>query len=152
MPLDSSPEQVVRAWHEAYRRRDVEGALAYMSEDFQRFGDSSGWVPMTKEQVGAMWKGFFNAFPDWTWEMTSLIASGDIVVCEFTETGTWTELYPILPGLTLEPTNTPFLDRDSDWFTVKDGLITEIRAYVTTNVERTYHLGETIQKYLAGNA
>jgi ketosteroid isomerase-like protein len=151
MTAESSPEQVVRAWNEAYSKRDVEGALAYMSEDFQRFGDSSGWAPMTKQDAGEMWKKFFGAFPDWSWEMTSLIASGDTVVCEFTETGTWTEPYAILPGLTLSPTNTSFLDHDGDWFTVKDGLITEIRAYVTNNVERVYGLRATIEKYLVDN-
>jgi ketosteroid isomerase-like protein len=147
-----TPEEVVRAWNDAYCKHDVDGALEHMSEDFIRLGDSTLWTPMTKQQSGDMWRRFFDAFPDWSWEMTSLIPSGDTVVCEFTETGTWTRPYHLLPGLTLEPTHTSFLDHDSDWFTVKDGLITEIRAYVTNNVDRAYHLAARVEEHLSAHS
>ena len=96
---------------------------------------------------------FFTAFPDWHWDMTSLIASGDRVVCEFTEKGTFTEPYPIMPGLVLPPTGESFTDYDCDCFEVKDGLITEIRAYVTNDIDRKFRFVSKIQEFLAtGNA
>jgi len=137
----SSPEQVVRAWNAAYIKHDVEGCLAYMSADFQRIGDSTLWLPMNKQAAAYTWAQFFAAFPNWTWEMTSLSTNGNLVICEFTESGTWTKPYTVAPGVTLQPTNTSFTDHDSDYFTVENGLITEIRAYITNNFERTYHLG-----------
>lgn len=136
-----SPEQVVRAWNNSYVKHDVQGCLAYMSDDFQRIGDSSFWLPVDKQLTAYIWTQFFAAFPDWTWKMTSLSTNGNLVICEFTESGTWTEPYNISPGVTLQPTYTSFTDHDADFFTVKDGLITEIRAYITNNFERTYHLG-----------
>ena len=35
--------------------------------------------------AGVKMENFFAAFPDWRWDMTTLIASGDRVVCEFTK-------------------------------------------------------------------
>lgn len=136
-----SPEEVVRAWNDAYVKHDVQGCLAYMSDDFQRIGDSTLWVPQNKQLTEYTWTQFFAAFPDWTWDMTSLNTIGNLVVCEFTERGTWTKPYNILPGVTLQPTNTSFVDHDADFFTVKNGLITEIRAYITNNFQRIYGLG-----------
>lgn len=98
-------------------------------------------------------ENFFTAFPDWRWDMTSLIASGDRVVCEFTEKGTFTEPYPIMPGLVLPPTGESFIDYDCDCFEVKHGLITEIRGYVTNEINRKYGFISKIEEFLAtGNA
>jgi len=137
----SSPEQVVLAWNDAYLKHDVAGCLAYMSPDFQRIGDSTLWLPMDEAAAAYTWTQFFAAFPNWTWKMTSITTNGNLVICEFTESGTWTKPYTIEPGVTLQPTNTSFTDHDADFFTVKNGLITEIRAYITNNFERTYHIG-----------
>jgi hypothetical protein len=81
--------------------------------------------------------------------MTSLIASGDRVVCEFTEQGTFTEPYSILPGLVLQPTGESFTDHDCDCFEVKDGLITEIRAYVTNEIDRKFSFVAKIEEFFA---
>ncbi len=82
---------------------------------------------------------FFKGFPDWTWELTNLIAAGEWVVAEFTETGTWTEPFEILPGHWLQPTGTPYLDRECILFRVNaEGKIDYIRNYVTQNLEKAY--------------
>ena len=81
--------------------------------------------------------------------MTSLMASGDRVVCEFTEKGTFTEPYEVLPGLVLSPTGESFTDYDCDCFEVKDGLITEIRAYVTNEIDRKFSFVAKIEEHLA---
>jgi len=136
-----TPAQVVLAWNLAYVRHDVATCLKYMSDDFQRIGDSTLWQPLSKQQVAYVWTQFFAAFPNWTWQMNSMSTNGNLVICEFTETGTWTKPFTPQPGTTLQPDYLPFTDHDSDFFTVKNGLITQIRSYVTNNFERTYKLG-----------
>ena len=148
-----TPEEVVRAWSDAYIRKDLDATGALMSDDFIRLGDSTHWTPIGKQDWRQIMVEFFAAFPDWRWEMTSLIAAGDRVVCEFTETGTFTKPYSIMPGLVLPPTGESFTDFDCDCFDVKDGLITQIRAYVTNELDRKYHFVSKIEQFLAsGNA
>jgi hypothetical protein len=144
-----TPEEVVRTWSDAYVNKDLDATLAFMSEDFVRIGDSSHWTPIKKQEWKEIMVNFFTAFPDWRWDMTSLIASGGRVVCEFTEKGTFTEPYPVLPGLVLPPTRESFTDYDCDCFEVKDGLITEIRAYVTNELDRKYGFVSKIEEFLA---
>ena len=153
MSKNATPEEVVRAWSGAYVRKDLDATSALMSEDFIRLGDSTHWTPINKHDWREVMEKFFTAFPDWRWDMTSLIASGDRVVCEFTEKGTFTEPYPIMPGLVLPPTGESFTDYDCDCFEVKDGLITEIRAYVTNEIDRKFRFVSKIEEFLAtGNA
>jgi ketosteroid isomerase-like protein len=149
MSKDMTPEEVVRAWSDAYVRKDLEATSALMSEDFIRLGDSTHWTPIGRREWKEIMVNFFTAFPDWHWDMTSLIAAGDRVVCEFTEKGTFTRPYPVMPGLVLPPTGESFTDYDCDCFEVKDGLITEIRAYVTNEIDRKYSFISKIEEFLA---
>ena len=142
MSSKRTAEGVVRAWSDCYVAHDIDGALAYMSEDFQRFGDSTNWAPIGKEAWGNQMKGFMAAFPDWRWDLSSLYVVGDnLVICEFLERGTWTVDYELLPGVVLPATGERYEDHNGDWITVdKDGLISEIRAYITNNFDRVFHL------------
>ena len=151
MSENMTPEDVVRAWSDAYVSKDLDATSALMSEHFIRLGDSTHWTPINKHDWREVMVNFFTAFPDWHWDMTSLIASGDRVVCEFTEKGTFTEPYPIMPGLVLLPTGESFTDYDCDWFEVKDGLITEIRAYVTNEIHRKFAFVPKIEEFLAAD-
>jgi steroid delta-isomerase-like uncharacterized protein len=152
MKTKMSPTEVVLAWNEAYTRRDVDATLEFMSEDFFRVGDSTNWAPVDKKEWGRQMRTFFAAFPDWSWDLTSLTATEDRVVCEFTEHGPFTKPFEILPGLTLRPTGTAFVDHDCDWFRInEDGLIAEIHAYVTNNLEREYHFVSQIMEFLGMN-
>ncbi len=76
--------------------------------------------------------------------------SGNTVSAEFDESGTWTGPYPVMPGFTLPPTNTSYRDHDSAWFEVDDdGLITEIRAYITNDFSAQFKTGEKVMAVLA---
>jgi len=153
MSENMTPEDVVRAWSDAYVSKDLDATSALMSEHFIRLGDSTHWTPVNKQDWGQIMENWFKAFPDWRWDMTSLTASGDLVVCEFTERGTFTDPYPVIPGLVLPPTGESFTDHDCDCFEVKGGLITEIRAYVTNELDRKYGFVAKIEEFLAtGNA
>lgn len=153
MSKDMTPEEVVRAWSDAYVSKDLDATVAFMSDDFIRLGDSTHWTPINKQDWKQIMVDFFAAFPDWRWDMTSLTAVGDRVVCEFTEKGTFTEPYSVMPGLVLPPTGESFTDHDCDCFIVKDGLITEIRAYVTNEIDRKFGFVSKIEQFLStGNA
>jgi predicted ester cyclase len=150
MTINMAPEKVVRAWNDAYTRHDLDTALAFMSDDFVRCGEATNWAPMSKQVWGAIMREFFVAFPDWTWELTRLVASGDTVVCQFVERGTFTAPYNIMPGLTLPPNGKGFVDHDCDWFRVNEaGLITELRVYASHNVEATYGFSSAIRAFMA---
>ena len=149
MSNNMTPEEVVRAWSDAYVSKDLEATAAFMSEDFVRIGDSTHWTPIGKQDWMAIMVPFFAAFPDWRWKMTSLMASEDRVICEFTEKATFSEPYAILPGLVLPPTGESFTDYDCDCFEVKDGLITEIRAYVTNEIDRKFGFVAKIEEFFA---
>jgi predicted ester cyclase len=145
-----TPEEVVRAWNNAYARTDLEKAKEYLSEDFVRLGDWSNWEPVGKDRWAAGQIGFFVAFPDWTWDLEHLTASGDTVVGEFVERGTFTKPFETIAGLTLEPNGKSYLDRDCLCFRVnEDGLIAELRAYITNNLDRTFHFEAQLSEYLA---
>ncbi|UFS59932.1 nuclear transport factor 2 family protein [Subtercola endophyticus] len=140
-----SPEEVVLAWNAAYVAHDIDTTLTYMSEDFVRLGDSTQWQPTDKETWGRTMKAFLAAWPDWSWDLTTITSSGNLVVCEFLEHGTWTKPMELAPGVVFEPTGEYFEDHDADFFVIgDDGLIKEIRAYITNNVERVYGLSARI--------
>jgi predicted ester cyclase len=149
--MTMTPEQVVRAWNACYSKKDVDGALQFMSEDFGRRGDHTNWEPIDKHRWAAEQKMFFSAFPDWGWELNSLLTAGEVVACEFTEHGSFTLPFVIMPGLTLPPTGESFIDQDGIWFQVKDGLITEVRAYITNNLDRTFKFVSRIEALFAAN-
>ncbi|GGF42058.1 nuclear transport factor 2 family protein [Subtercola lobariae] len=152
MSTRMTAEEVVRAWNDCYTTHDIDGALAYMSEDFQRFGDSTNWAPTGKQAWGDQMKGFMVAFPDWTWDLNSIHAVNEnLVVCEFLEYGTWTADFELAPGLVLPATGERYEDHNGDWITVNDdGLISEIRAYITTNFDRTFHLESKLTALMGG--
>jgi ketosteroid isomerase-like protein len=144
-------ERVVREWHEAYSRQDVDKTLSYMAEDMERSGEwSDGWITIDKQTWGDSMRAFFAAFPDWEWELTRLVASGDEVAGEFSEHGTFTEPYDLLPGLVIQPTGGFYEDRDGVFFRVNDeGLIAEIHAYVTKGLFRAFGFEAAIANFLA---
>jgi hypothetical protein len=148
-----SAEDVVRAWNEAYIAHDIDKALSYMSDDFQRFGDSNRWTATSKEEWGAQMKGFMKAFPDWRWDMTSLhVVDEHLVICEFLEYGTWTAPFELYPGAVLEATGQRYEDHNGDWIVLNDeGQISEIRAYITNNIERDLKISEKVATLLQAN-
>jgi ketosteroid isomerase-like protein len=145
-----TPEEVVRAWNDAYSNMDVDGAEKFFAKDFVKYADWSRWQPVGPERWAVGQKRFFAAFPDWKWEIEHLTASGDTVVVEFLEGGTFTAPYSPLPGLTLEPTNTAYQDRDCVVFRVEGDFIAEFRAWVTNDLDRKYHLEAKIAAFLEG--
>jgi predicted ester cyclase len=151
MSDSAESERVVRAWNDAYSRKDVDQTLTYMADDLERKGEwSDGWITIDKETWGISMRAFFAAFPDWGWEMTTLVAAGDMVACEFFEHGTFTQPYDLLPGLVIQPTGDSYEDRDGVFLRVNDdSLIAEIHAYVTKDLFRKFGFETAIAEFLA---
>ena len=151
MASAAESERVVRAWNDAYSRKDVDLTLTFMADDLERKGEwSAGWTTIGKGTWGSAMRSFFSAFPDWSWELTTLVAADDLVACEFFEHGTFTQPYDLLPGLTIQPTGASYEDRDAVFLRINDeGLIAEIHAYVTRDLQRKFGLELAIANFLA---
>jgi predicted ester cyclase len=144
-----SPEEVVLAWNDAYSRKDIGMAESFFSKDFVRYGDWSHWQPVGLERWAVGQRRFFSAFPDWTWEIERVTTSGNVVVVEFFERGTFTAPYEVLPGLTLEPTGAEYADHDCVIFRVENEKIADFRAFVTTDLERKCHFQSKVNEFIA---
>jgi steroid delta-isomerase-like uncharacterized protein len=128
-----TPEEVVRAFIEAYNKCDVDGMTTYLADDFVRFSNTSKtWRPMNKEEWKDMAVRFYAAFPDERWEVLSMVAEGDTVAIEVIETATFTKPW-VMPDVTIQPTGKTYSSRNSLFFQVnRDGLIQNYRQYAST--------------------
>jgi ketosteroid isomerase-like protein len=118
-----TPEAVVLAFLDAFNKNDLDGGMACLADDFVRLGESTKWKPMSKEIYRDMWARFADAFPDFKWETSCMVTSGDTVAIEVIETGTFTDPWA-WQGKTLRPTGKAYRSRISLFFRVnKDGLI-----------------------------
>jgi ketosteroid isomerase-like protein len=143
MKSKRSPEEVVRAWNDAFSRQDIDECMSYMSDDYVRHGDMSWESPMDRESWGTLLKGFNAAFPGWTWEISSFVVSGNTVIVEARESGVWTRPWEIF-GISLEPSGEAYDDQDAVFFEVRDGLIRQTRVYITNNCARIYQIDKRI--------
>lgn len=145
MTENLSPKEVVLAWNDRYSKKDVAGSVKYMAPDLRRYGDLGYWEPVGIGVWQDMQERFFAAFPDWHWDIQSIVGNGNKVVVEFLEHGTFTLPYEVIPGLVLEPTGESYEDRSSIHYEVNDdGLIQEFRAYYTNNLHRTFQFVERL--------
>ena len=118
-----TPEAVVLAFLDAFNKNDLDGGMACLADDFVRLGESTKWEPMSKEIYRDTWARFADAFPDFKWETSCMVTSGDTVAIEVIETGTFTDPWA-WQGKTLRPTGKAYRSRISLFFRVnKDGLI-----------------------------
>ena len=81
-------EEIVRAYFDALNERDYEGVAAAFSDDCEFVSVASG---VRFRGTGSMLHGlreFADAFPDWTVEVTNVVASGPHVATEWKTTGT----------------------------------------------------------------
>src|SRR5258708_8322817 len=138
-----SPEEVVRAWNDAFSRQDIDECMSYMSDDYVVHGGMSWESPMERESWGALLKGFNAAFRGWTWEVSSFVVSGNTVIVEARESGVWTRPWEIF-GFSLEPSGEAYDDQDAVFFEVRDGLICQTRVYITNNCARIFQIDKRI--------
>lgn len=126
-----SPKAVVQKFIDAYNSNDLEAAASLLAEDFERYSISTkSWEPMEKQAWMDMWTNFYPAFPDFHWEVLSMVADGDTVAVEVIESATFTGTWVLPTGKTIEPTGKGYASHTSTFFKInQDGRIQNFRQY-----------------------
>lgn len=98
----SVPDQVVRRFVEAQSAQDTASILACLDEDYVRYGEESGWLPIGKQHYQAMADNFVAAFGDFSWRLLHKVTDGDTVAFGFVESGVFHREWDLL-GMTVAP-------------------------------------------------
>ncbi len=120
-----SPRTVVRKFYEAFNAHSLGKSKGILSSNV--VVETSGGVSAKgREEAIALFRGWWEAFPDARAEVTDLVASGDTVVTESTFTGTHRGVLRA-PGLDAAPSGRAvIIPRDIHWFKLRRGLIVSI--------------------------
>ena len=145
-----TPLETFEEFVRTYNTHDMEANHALISPSFVRYGLTTGWQPMGFDSYKGIFKPFEAAFPDFNWEVTNIVASGEWVAAEIIETGTFTGAYEYRPDIVFEPTGQSYLCHYSIFVKVVDGLIAEYRLYEDSSFP--FQLGIDINKLLEGMA
>jgi steroid delta-isomerase-like uncharacterized protein len=130
----SSALQVVSEYATAMRARDSARMESLRAEGFQLdfvHGDAAEQDPLSAEETRMFWSFWFVAFPELDWEVTRTIAAQDVVVTQWTFTGTNSgPLEPSILGDPVEPTGQTIQLRGASFYDVSEGLIQRETAYL----------------------
>jgi predicted ester cyclase len=99
---DSVADAVVRRFVEAQSAQDTAAILACLDEDYVRYGEESGWLPIGKQHYQAMADNFIAAFGDFSWRLLHKVTDGDTVAFEFVESGVFCREWDLL-GMKVAP-------------------------------------------------
>ncbi len=72
------PKTIAVGFNDCINSRDIEGLASLMSDD-HRFVDTEGEVISGKEACVDVWRGFFEAFPDYRNVFASMATRDDVV-------------------------------------------------------------------------
>jgi hypothetical protein len=125
-------EAVVLRLAAAMNAQDLDALLACMSEDYVRYGEETGWQPMSKAAYKAFGENFFVPFPDVSWEILALVSQGNQVVLHIIERGTFARPWE-LNGRVIEPTNTAYATHAAVFFTVDADNLVQSYTYIHDN-------------------
>jgi ketosteroid isomerase-like protein len=133
-----SPEEVVRAFLDAYNVKDLDGAMACLAADFVGLAASTKWVPLSKASYRDKLTRTAFAFPDCRWETTNMVVSGDTVAVRVIWTGTF--LKPLVwQGRTRQPTGRGYRAQTCVFFRVNEnGLIQDHNHYENWDFLKEY--------------
>lgn len=129
MPNDLSPQTeankaAVRALVAAHNRQDAAEAASFFSDDATNHGRAAGRAGM-----GRVYRSLYQAFPDFHWEIRSLIGEEDRVAAAVLMTGTHRGMpeLPVFGGLIHReaPTGKAVSVLNMHLYRFRDGLIVE---------------------------
>jgi predicted ester cyclase len=118
-------ECIQRHFEELWNRGEVEEIDQFFSREFSNFGVPYSDVRGMIQHIIRTWR---NAFPDFVFQIDSLIAEGDTVMCEVTLSGTHLGDFPLIPplhGPTLAPNGKKFSVKHIHRFRLKEAKIVE---------------------------
>jgi steroid delta-isomerase-like uncharacterized protein len=119
---------VVRDIYDRFNRRDLDGALAHLGDDFEMLDVPMGLTLRGPEGFRQWLEPFLAAMPDSSTEITNVVAAGDWIATEHTGRGTHTG--PLMtPNGEVPPTGRPMELKFAELFRLRDGKVVEFRAY-----------------------
>lgn len=124
-------ERIVRQYLEAFNARDWAAQAALLADDVVMEVPGTGERYEGREAVSASERAWTDAFADGRVDLDHLAAGGDVVVAEYTGTGTHTGPLPGPDG-EIAPTGRSGSLRLCDVITIRDGRIVAIREYYDT--------------------
>lgn len=112
---------------DAMNRRDLDAAAACYSPDAVLVGPDGKYEG--RAQTREMLAAYFQAFPDMHVATWGKVTAGEVVVDEWTFTGTHTGPLPTADGEVIPPTGRSVTLRGIDVGVVENGLVTSHRLY-----------------------
>lgn len=126
--------EVTSSYVAALAVQDFEGMNALRAPDFILdfvYGDASESGPLSSEETKQFWPAWLTAFPEMDYEVTRTIAAEDVVVTQWTFTGTHTErLGPPIFDTPIAPTGRTIMFRGVSIYDIDDSLIQRETAYI----------------------
>lgn len=120
---------VARKIYEAFNSRDVDQAMAQVTDDLEVVNVAFGQTFRGREGLRTFMEGWTTSFPDARVEVTSMIASEEgAVVTEFTGRGTHTGTLKTPTG-DITPTHRKAEGRYCEVMEFRDGKVARLRSY-----------------------
>jgi steroid delta-isomerase-like uncharacterized protein len=127
-----TPKETVINYWRAWNEHKLDDMLALLAPDFVSRSSLSQGRPVDIDVIARGFKIFDKSLPDLKEEIVSIIAEGDIVVCQVIETATFTRAMELPTGV-IEPTNRSYKLPFGAFFRVNSqGFIAEQRSYWDT--------------------
>ena len=126
--------EVTTRYSEALAKSETTLMDALRSPDYKLdyvYGDASASGPLSFEETKDFWPSWLAGFPEMDYQITRTIAAKEVVVTQWTFTGTHSE--PIGPPIfedPLEPTNRTIMFRGVSVYDISDGLIQRETTYM----------------------
>ncbi len=120
--------KVVQDIMEMVTRHELHRTPEFFHEDYT--ADVPGVTGLTRDQARQWTQTLVDAFPDFNYEITRIVAHGDDVVVMSTISGTNTGPLPLPTGEIAPPTGRPFRTAVCYFYTVRDGKVAQAQGYM----------------------
>ena len=130
-----TPAEIALEWAEASARGDLETAAAMIAADVKRYG-TLNWSPVDRALYVDRWRIYLDAFSPYELQIVNHLTNGRSVALEMIEAATFSRPYLLPDGRALPPNFQSYVDHVCTVVDINDdGLISEIRAYIPSNLE-----------------
>jgi len=132
--LKRNLEETIKDYWRAYNNHDLETVLAFMDENVTIYFPTDPQPIQGKEKIRKVWSvSFGKVIPDIKEEVLKTVVQGDMVACQFIESGTLTIPPEIASSVNIPVVNRPYKMRMASFFRFNaKGLIEEIHSYWDT--------------------
>ncbi len=121
-------QSFIDRYNDAWGRHDVEAIVAMHTEDSVFENHTTGDVNVGREAIGRAIAGIFGVFPDLAFDTRRQYVREDLVVQEWTATGTQQGAMT-RSGVRVEPTGARVDYRGMDVIPIRDGLVARKDVY-----------------------